>query len=88
MRATQIRNGAEASELAMRLVHSSGQPNANQLDTLAAALAEAGRFSEAVSTAKQAIARAQSEQLDDLAKTIETRLSLYERSQPYHDSPD
>jgi peroxiredoxin len=84
----KIRNGVEASELAMRLVRSSGQPSANQLDTLAAALAEAGRFSEAVSTAKQAITKAHSEHLDDLAKTIEQRLALYEKSQPYHDSPN
>ena len=36
--------------------------------------------------AMQAITTAQSEHLDDIAKTIEQRLSLYGQSQPYHDS--
>ena len=60
------RDGPEAVRLAERAVQLSGKTaDASQLDTLAAALAEAGRFDEAVQTADRArelaLARQQSE---------------------------
>ena len=48
-----IRNGAEAVELAQRAVQLSDGREPAILGTLAAAYAEAGRFSEAVQTARQ-----------------------------------
>ena len=50
-----IRNGPEAVELAQRAVRLSGGRQPAILSTLAAAYAEAGRFSEAVETAQQAL---------------------------------
>ncbi len=47
-----FRDGAEAVKWAQRLMELSGDRDANVLDTLAAAYAEAGRFSEAVQTAQ------------------------------------
>ena len=82
----RVRNGHEASQLATRLVESSDeQPNAGYLDTLAAAQAEAGRFSEAVSSARQALSMARSDNDENLARTIAARLALYERGRPYHE---
>ena len=52
-----VRNGAEAVELAHRAVRLSGGREPAILDTLAAALAEAGRFPEAVQTARMALER-------------------------------
>ena len=48
----RIRDGAEAVELAERAANISGGRDATILGTLAAAYAEAGRFSEAVKTAR------------------------------------
>ena len=78
-----MRNGSEATQFATRLVNLSGETDARELDTLAASLAEVGRFTEAVSTARQAIAKARSENLDQLARTIEARVALYEQGKPY-----
>ena len=79
----EMRNGSEATQFATRLVNLSGETDARELDTLAASLAEVGRFTEAVSTARQAIAKARSENLDQLARTIEARVALYEQGKPY-----
>ncbi len=84
----RVRDGHEASQLATRLVESSGEhPDADYFDTLAAAQAEAGRFSQAISSARKAISTARSNNQHDLAKTIEARLALYQRGQPYHEPP-
>ena len=53
-----VRNGARAVELARRAAQLSGGQDANILGTLAAAYAEAGRFSDAVKTAQRALALA------------------------------
>lgn len=53
------------------------------LDTMAAALANAGRFKEAMSTIDQAIAIAP----DDLRPAYEARQALYKQSQPFRTRP-
>ena len=54
-----FRNGAEAVRLAERACELTKRKNPGMLDTLAAAYAEAGRFADAVKTAKEAQARAE-----------------------------
>jgi Flp pilus assembly protein TadD len=56
--ATEWRSGAEAVRLAERANALTDYGNVDYLDTLAAAYAEAGRFDDAVRTARQALGRA------------------------------
>jgi hypothetical protein len=55
------------------------------LDTLAAALAEAGRFSEAVKVAQAAVAGAGAAGQTNLAAQIRARLDLYQAQRPYRE---
>ena len=55
-----VRDGAEALEIARLLVEGSGRREPQNLDTLAAAYAEAGRFGKAVAAAEEASALARS----------------------------
>jgi tetratricopeptide (TPR) repeat protein len=80
-----IRNGAEAVELAQRSVKLAGRSAAG-LDTLAAAYAEAGRFTEAVDTARQAVEAAQVGKNEALAREIQTRLERYLAHTAFRDS--
>lgn len=50
-----LRNGDEAVKLARHAAELAGDNNCNELDTLAAAFAEAGRFDEAIATAERAL---------------------------------
>jgi tetratricopeptide (TPR) repeat protein len=54
------------------------------LDTLAAAYAEAGRFSEAVGTARKGLEFANRQNHHALANDLATRIALYEARKPYH----
>ena len=81
----QWRNGAEAMQLAVRAVALTRTNDPGALDTLAAACAEAGRFEDAVATAKKAIRLAESSGNRTLAGELETRLRLYEHSQPFRE---
>jgi tetratricopeptide (TPR) repeat protein len=78
-----IRNGVEAVELAQRAVRLSGGREPDVLGTLAAAYAEAGRFSEAVETSHRAVAQATQQQTEPLAKTLKARIELYEKRIPF-----
>jgi protein O-mannosyl-transferase len=77
-----IRNGAEAVELAERAVQLSGGREPAVLGTLAAAYAEAGRFSEAVDMARKASERAAEQNNQSLAESIKAKISLYEARTP------
>jgi tetratricopeptide (TPR) repeat protein len=57
--------------------------DASFLDTLAAAYATAGRFEDAVKTAKQALDIANGKGQEKLAGEIQDRIKLYEAGQPY-----
>jgi len=79
------RNGARAVELAKDAVKLSGGQEPAILDTLAAAQAEAGQFSEAVETAERALALASSQNNAALADGCRARIKLYEAGTAFHE---
>jgi tetratricopeptide (TPR) repeat protein len=75
------RDGTGAVRLAERAAALAGDQDADALDTLAAAYAEAGRLDDAVRTARWALALA--EPRSSLEEEIRQRLALYESGRPY-----
>jgi tetratricopeptide (TPR) repeat protein len=84
---TSLRNGSRAVELAEQARALAGTESPQLLDTLAAAYAEAGRFPEAVETAKRALDLNAVQNDKPLAEAIQSRLKLYEAHIPYHEKP-
>ncbi len=82
-----LRNGQKAVELAQQAVQLSGGDSPEILDTLAAAYAEAERFTEAVKTARQALALSATQNKKSLAEVIQNQLKLFETHSPYHEKP-
>ena len=80
-----VRDASEAVELAERASELTGHKDAAILDTLAAAYAEAGRFDQAVTTARAAITLAGKVQAKELAEAIGKRLELYRQERPYRE---
>jgi spermidine synthase len=79
-----IRNSAEAVSLAEQVNKQTSYTNPVLLDTLAAAYASAGRFSDAITAAEQALRiLSQSADQGDMAKAIGNRLLLYKASKIY-----
>jgi tetratricopeptide (TPR) repeat protein len=87
IRATQenpkFRNAAEALRLASRAVELTRRRNPSILDTLAAALAENGRFDEAAEIARQAALLANSINQPAVAAAIAEHVQLFRGHQPY-----
>jgi protein O-mannosyl-transferase len=81
-----LRNGAAAVELAQNVIANSGARTPLLLRTLAAAFAEAGRFSEAVSATREAIAAAQAEGDSAFAAELQQHIYQYENGIPTRDS--
>jgi Flp pilus assembly protein TadD len=82
------RNGPEAVELAKRAVElSQSKPDPNIVAILAAAYAEAGDFSSAVTTVHTARGMAIKQHQDSLAEQLRDRIQLYESRQPFHEAP-
>ena len=81
----KVRDGAEAVRLAERACELTGRENPTQLDTLAAAYAEAGRFDEAARTAEEARSLALATGAKPLADAIGARLELYLSGRPWHE---
>jgi tetratricopeptide (TPR) repeat protein len=81
-----VRNGSEAVELAQREAQLSGGQDPAVLDTLAAAFAEVGRFSEAVQTIRQALALATQQNKQPLATLLKARIALYEANTPFREA--
>jgi protein O-mannosyl-transferase len=79
-----LRDGARAVELAQHAKTLLGGENAVVLHTLAAALAEAGRFSEAAETAQSALSQAETQSNTGLAAQIQSELKLYQAGSPFH----
>ncbi len=79
------RDGARAVALATTACKQTQERDAGALGTLAAAYAEAGRFAEAVETAKRAIRVAHASEQEPLIPNIEQRLHLYESGHPFHE---
>jgi hypothetical protein len=80
---SKYRDGAGAARLASRVVELTKNKDAEALDTLAAALAEAGRFPEAVQEAQAAVAGARAAGQTNLASQVGARLNLYQARRPY-----
>ena len=78
-----LRDGAAAIELAQRAIGLSGGKTPENLDTLAAAYAEAGMFSKATEAVGEALDLARRQNKTDLVEKLKSRLSLYEGETPY-----
>jgi len=77
-----VRNGAEAVKLGERAVRLTDGREPLFLDTLAAALAEAGRFPEAVETERRAIDLARQRNNAQLVDAFNARVALYQARTP------
>jgi tetratricopeptide (TPR) repeat protein len=80
-----IRNGGEAVTYAERAIAMPGGDKPEILDTLAAAYAEAGRFSSAARTARRATALAAQQNKQELAEGLKARVALYDAGKPFRD---
>jgi tetratricopeptide (TPR) repeat protein len=79
-----LRNGKQAVELARQANARTGGENPIMLHTLAAALAEAGRFAEAVETAQHAVRLAGAQSNTVLAGALQSEMKLYQAGSPFH----
>ncbi len=84
-RSDQYRDGKQAVALATRAVELTRTNDPAVLDTLAAAYAEIGEFSEALASAKKAVALANKSGEQKQAEEIKLRLRLYEQAKPYRE---
>jgi protein O-mannosyl-transferase len=82
-----VRNGADAVRYAEQACRQTGFERAQILTTLAAAFAEAGRFTEAVGAAQKAAALARAGGNAQIAAINEQLLGLYRAGKPYHMPP-
>jgi Flp pilus assembly protein TadD len=76
----KLRDGKKAKEYATKICESTGWMNASFLDTLAAACAECGQFSEAVEWQRKAARIARPE---DRARLL-ARMKIYQTGHAYH----
>lgn len=81
-----LRDGARALELAQQANALTGGADATVLHTLAAALAENGRFPEAVATAEASLQRATAAENGALAEAVRDQLRAYRLGQPYREA--
>ena len=79
------RNSRQALEAAGQLVKRVGERNAVAMDTYAAALAEGGKFPEALTAARKALQVAKDSKNDLLARRIERRIELYSNGKAYRE---
>lgn len=80
----ELRDSTQAVTFAERACQLSQRREARFVGTLDACYAAAGRFAEAIATAKQARELALSTGQKDIAVAAEQRLTLYESGQAYH----
>ena len=83
-----LRDGAEAVRLGRQACELTGFRRTLMVGTLAAAYAEAGQFTEAVSTAQKASALAAESGDQALASKNQELLQLYRAGKPYHETPN
>jgi protein O-mannosyl-transferase len=81
----RVRNGAEAVESAERACRLTSRRQPLFVGTLAAAYAEAGQFTNATRTAREAVALADSLGQRLISERNKELLHVYEQSQPYHE---
>ncbi len=82
----KLRDGAEALRLSTQATHLAAT-DATAWDIRAAACAEAGQFTEAISAAKKALELANATKQPELAAPIQKRLELYEAGKAFHADP-
>jgi Flp pilus assembly protein TadD len=82
-----VRNGADAIRFAEQGCRLTEYKQAQLLGALSAAYAEAGRFTEAVTTAQQAIELARASGDTRSAAVSAQLLRLYRAGRPYHEPP-
>jgi tetratricopeptide (TPR) repeat protein len=82
----QVRDGALALTYAARAAALAGAAQPVVLDTLAMALAEAGRFDEAAQAEQQAVELARAGGQNEDAATMRQRLELYQKHRPWRES--
>jgi len=80
--APQVRNGTEAVEYATKVCELTDWKNANYLDTLAAAYAEAGDFDSAVKWQRKAIELLPEDTSAKSRNGYESRLKQYQAGEP------
>jgi 4-amino-4-deoxy-L-arabinose transferase-like glycosyltransferase len=85
---SKSRDGTEAVRLAEHACDLTERKIPALLDTLAAAYAEAGDFSHAISTAEEAINRARSSGDNDAVKLSENILASLRENVPYREEPE
>lgn len=81
-----LRNGNEAVQFAESLCEAESQRTPENLDTLAAAYAEAGRFEDAIKTVNEAVRMTKAEGDLQATRSMEKRLVLYKQKKPYRDT--
>jgi tetratricopeptide (TPR) repeat protein len=79
-----LRNGDKAIERAQQAKQLTGGKDPNIFRTLAAAFAEARRYSDAVATAQRALELAVAQNNTSLAGALQEELKLYQANQPFH----
>ena len=80
-----VRDGVRARAFAERAVALTRRQDPDSLDSLAAALAEAGQFVVAVEVAAEAQNAARSRGDAKLLRDIESRAALYARGEPFRE---
>ncbi len=80
------RDGPKAVELATKAVQITGEDNPIVLGTLAAAYAEAGRFPEAIATARRGAELADTQHQPGMVAVLQAQLKLYQAGSPLHDA--
>jgi protein O-mannosyl-transferase len=81
----KFRNGADAVRLAARAAELTKSQDAQALDTLGAAYAEAGQFKKAVAAVERSLDLANAAQDKELVKALQVRLELYRAERPYRE---
>jgi tetratricopeptide (TPR) repeat protein len=79
-----LRNGDRAVQLAQEASQATDGSDPMILQTLAAALAEAGRFDDATTTARRALALAEAQSNAKLADQLRFQINLYAIALPFH----
>jgi tetratricopeptide (TPR) repeat protein len=82
-----VRNGAEAVTLAERAKQLSGGNDPAVLDTLSAAQAENGNFSQAIEIEQQAVALSAQQGDAALASRLKAHLAQFESNEPLREAP-
>ena len=80
-----VRDGARAVSVAERAVQLTARQDPTSLDTLAAAYAEVGRFTEAVIVIREAIALAERQRQQALTRELLERRALYEAGKRFRE---